>query len=145
MSIEFKGIKDTTWRCDACVAVEPKWRYDIPPGTPLLAFVNRATGATHQSLCAGSFGLCDRCREIVDSKREVGKRLADRMIMYNPTLKNGTDEDFKLRRGVLVKMFSRLAPLLSNPRPAVRGEGFLDGQRADFEIRPDAPPQPSAN
>ena len=122
-------IRDTTWLCDACISRVPETRYSIPVGTPVSLEIPGAP----LMLSAGSFGLCGPCRKILDGGLEAGRLLAERTFRENARLRSVPHGE---RRDAIRRLYrrhlERLLPLLTNPRPAVRGEEPLDGKEAWF-------------
>lgn len=130
---------EAPWRCDACVLVAPETCYSLPPGTTIAAFQDTATGEVERMDSIGTYGLCAECRKIMETEgtgRRAATLLARRLVDNHVQLMRFTGDDRKRVVAAAVKIFERLLPKLSDPRPALAPESGRAVVLLPPEMRP---------
>jgi hypothetical protein len=111
--------------CDACAMTLPAFAYKIPKGTTLWHSQDVATGQQTQLVSGGLLGLCEDCHLIVKLEGKGGRAaraLARRIVDTNPKLSVFHGEGRKRILAASTRMWERLLPLLTDPRPATDEE-----------------------
>jgi len=114
--------------CDFCAHPGvPLWRYDIPPGTTLLATYDPVSKATNVTKSHGSLGACDPCDTILSAVRELAPGRIARRTIQLPLFQTMTPEQRNRSKMAWKKQLTRFIPLLTNRRKNVQGEDPMDG------------------